>query len=131
MTTGQFKTSYPGDRESLNCVTDLSSNEHRFVKISDDNTVAAITSGAGLQDPYGILVNKPVSGEVAEVQINGLALLRAPAATPLSYSNKVATDLNGYGIAATSGMMVRAEVVKGCASGELATVRLCKYQLIG
>jgi len=131
MTTGQFKSSYPGDRESLNCVTDLSAFEHRFVRLTGDNQVGAITSGANLQDPYGVLVNKPVSGEVAEVQINGLALLKAPSSTPMAYSNKVMTDLNGYGIAATSGCIVRGEVVMGCASGELATVRLVKYQLVG
>jgi hypothetical protein len=50
---------------------DLSSHQYKFVKLNSSGQV--VICAAATDKPYGILQNKPTSGQAAEVMKNGLS----------------------------------------------------------
>lgn len=76
---------------SLIAGADLSANQYRFVKISAART-AALCSAAG-EKAFGVLTNKPTSGQTASVAVGGVAMVKAGAA--ISAGDAVATDASG------------------------------------
>lgn len=85
--------------------SDLSAKQFLFVKVAASNTVAV--SGAG-ELSLGVLQNKPVSGEAAEIMVSGVtkvwssaAVLEGAVVTPDSAGKAVTatTGNEGHGIA--------------------------------
>lgn len=92
-----FFEQWPG----VNASADLSGAQFSVVKLSGADTVALETSaGTGL-DAIGILLNKPLSGQAAQVAREGFVKARAGAAITV---NKMLTwDTSGHVITVNSG----------------------------
>ena len=68
---------------------DLSAAQFRFVKLSSG---AVVKAGAG--DPVlGVLLNKPASGEIASVQVGGVATVAVDAA--VTVDDKLMSSADG------------------------------------
>lgn len=98
---------------------DLSAAQFRFVKLSSG---AVVKAGAG--DPvFGVLLNKPASGEVASVQIAGIAPVAVDAA--VTVDDKVMSSSDGQA-ATKTGTNNSAGVALATATtaGEVIAVKL-------
>lgn len=86
--------------------TDFSASggQHRFVKPSTTADMTIVRAGAG-ERAAGVLLNKPGSGEGAEVQIDGISKVEAGAAIVRGAS--VMSDANGQAVLATSGNAIQ------------------------
>ena len=101
---------------------DLSAKQYYFVKIASDGTVD-VCSGA-TDKPYGVLQNKPGSGQEAEIVIIGITKVSADAA--LTIGNLIGTSADGQADAKTPGTdtteyVVGVVRVAAGAAGRLAT----------
>lgn len=76
---------------------DLTAAQFKFVKISGTGVVLA----AAGNDALGVLLNKPASGEAAEIQIGGIAKVQADAALATT-GTKIMSSADGQAAAATS-----------------------------
>lgn len=82
---------------SFVAAADLSAKQYFLVKISDSNTVALCGDG----DPaVGVLINKPKSGEIAQVQIGGLA--KVVCGTALNAPIRLGSDAAGKAVLGAS-----------------------------
>lgn len=72
---------------------DLSANQYKFVKLNSSGQV--ILCAAVTDQPYGILQNKPVSGQAAEVMLMGISKLVCAANNVIG--DKIGTDAAGLG----------------------------------
>jgi len=83
--------------DSLKAAADLRTHQYKFVKL-DANGNVVLCSAAG-ERPYGVLQNKPNTGETAVVRIMGVTkiVVSAAIATP----NQIATDNAGLAKAAS------------------------------
>lgn len=82
---------------SLTASEDLSSSQFSLVKISGDGTVAKCS--AVTDKPFGILQNKPESGQAATVATGGISKCAAGGA--ITAGNEIGPDANGDGVAKT------------------------------
>lgn len=99
---------------------DLTAAQFKFVKISS----GAVVLGAAGNDCIGVLLNKPNTGEAAEVQIGGVAKVQADAALATT-GTKVMCSADGQAAAATSTNHVLGRTVTtAAAAGELVEVLL-------
>ena len=105
---------------SIPAGADLSSAQFKFVKISSG---AVVLCGAG-ENAIGVLTNKPASGEVAAVQIGGIAKVQADAALSTTGA-KVMSSADGQAAAATStNHVLGMTVTTAAAAAELVEVLL-------
>ncbi len=105
---------------------DLSSYQFRFVKISGG---AVVLSGAG-NDAIGVLLNKPTSGDAAQVQIGGVAKVQADAALATSGA-KIMSSADGQAAAATStNHVVGSTIDTATAAGEVIAVLLSRQGIL-
>jgi hypothetical protein len=70
---------------------DLSSHQHKFVKLNSSGAV--ILCAAVTDKPYGILQDKPTSGQPANVMLMGISKVVSAAGN--TKGNPVGTDANG------------------------------------
>lgn len=89
-------TKAPYAEELIPAGADLSSLQHRFVKLSS-GTIVQATAGEG----FGAVQNAPASGKYGRVRIAGYAHVTAAAAIAAYVSCK--SDANGKAVACTSG----------------------------
>jgi hypothetical protein len=99
--------------ESLSAAANLDTHQYRAVRLSAGNTVN-VTSQSG-EYVFGVLQNKPQSGEGAEVRIVGMT--KAIAGASVTAGKKVMSNATGFFIDATSGQYVAGSAVTGVASG--------------
>src|SRR5262245_47307044 len=104
---------------------DLSAKQFYFVKITANDTVNVCSAVTDI--PYGVLQNKPLSGQEAEVMSYGTTKVSADAA--LTAGQLVGTSVDGQAapyVAGTDTTKYGAgQVVHGVgAAGELATILL-------
>ena len=100
---------------------DLSEKQFRFVRISGDNTVNAIS--ATTQAPAGVLQNDPESGEAAAVAIAGISKVVAGGTVTAGYV--VTCDSYGRVVNATAGGYEVGIAWTGASSaGELCTIQI-------
>jgi hypothetical protein len=78
---------------------DLSAQQFRFVKSSGAGTVTVCAAATDL--PIGVLQNKPVAGQAANVMITGVSKVVAGAAVAAGV--EVGPDATGRAIAAVTG----------------------------
>ncbi len=89
----------PGFKFSLEAAADLSAHQFKYVKVDGNGRCAAIA--AATDCPIGVLQNKPVAGEAAEIMRDGITKLQADAAiTPGLF---VGTSADGQADAKTLG----------------------------
>lgn len=123
---------YGGNTISLIAAEDLSAHQYRFVHQADDSTADLLDSGAEV--PLGILQNAPASGEVADIQVDGISKLvmnDAVAVTALVKAEYVGATDNGKGDAAdTEGDIVRGLCVKASgAEDDVGAVLLILHEM--
>ena len=105
---------------SIPAGADLSSAQFKFVKISSG---AVVLCGAG-ENAIGVLTNKPAIGEVAAVQIGGIAKVQADAALATT-GTKIMSSADGQAAAATStNHVIGMTVTTAAAAAELVEVLL-------
>lgn len=86
---------------SFVAAADLSAKQYFFVKMTDANTVNLAGNG---EAAVGVLINKPTSGQIAQVQIGGLA--KVVAAGALNAPVRISADAAGKATTATTGEYV-------------------------
>lgn len=101
---------------------DLTAAQFKFVKISGGGVVLC---GAG-ENAVGVLLNKPNTGEAAEVQIGGIAKVQADAALATT-GTKVMSSADGQAAAAVGAggnHVLGMTITTGANAGELVEVLL-------
>ena len=102
---------------------DLSSDQFKFVKVSAADTV--VRCNGATDNPLGILMNKPASGEAASVLIAGIGKVIAAASTVSNGSIQLGTDANGKAEAKTvvgTGRVVAQPLNAAAGANEIITV---------
>lgn len=113
----------PNQILSYEAAADLSSNRWYAVKLDSDGKVAAIESTADI--PFGILRNKPETGEAAEISpIGSGGVCRMILGATLDEGALCSTSAVGSAAAAASGSYTIGTVIKGGASSEIGSVML-------
>lgn len=93
-----YKASQPL-KITLTASADLSGKQYYFVKVSGSGTVD-VCSGA-TDKPVGVLQNKPVSGQAAEIVVIGVTKVSSDAG--LTAGNLIGTSADGQADAKTPG----------------------------
>jgi len=105
---------------------DLSAAQFKFVKLS----AGTVVLGAAGNDCIGVLLNKPASGEAAEVQIAGITKVQADVALATS-GTKVMCSADGQAAVATSTNHVLGRTIStAAAAGELVEVLLTSSSIL-
>ena len=86
----------PGFKFTLPANADLSSSQYLFAVVTSGNAAVA---GSGV-DVAGVICNKPTSGKATEIQVNGIAKVKAGAA--FSVGAKLMSNGSGQAITATA-----------------------------
>lgn len=110
---------------TMEAAADLSAKQYFFVKVSAANKVN-ICSGA-TDNPLGVLLNKPASGEAASVLVAGIGNVVVAAATAADGSIQLGTDANGKAEAKTvtgTGRVVAQPLTAGGADGDIITAAI-------
>lgn len=109
---------------SLVAAADLSAKQFYFVYV-DGNGKAALNVTAGAR-AVGVLQNKPIAGETAEVAYAGVTKVAAGAT--ITADDPVMSDVAGKAdvavAAAAPGNFVRGQALEGGAAGEIITMLL-------
>lgn len=98
-------------------------NQFKFVKISAGTVVLA---GLG-EEAIGVLLNRPNTGEAAQVQTGGIAKVQADVALATT-GTKVMSSADGQAavaVAAASRNVLGRTVTTAAAAGELVEILLC------
>ncbi len=105
---------------ALSAGADLSSDQHKFVKLNADNQV--ILCAAATDKPLGILQNKPdASGKGAEVIVIGVSKVQADEA--LSAGDVIGTSADGQAKVSVATEYPMGQVIIGAANAaEIAEV---------
>lgn len=105
----------------LKAGADLSDHQHRAVKLNNAGDVVKSTEG---DRSIGILQNKPVSGEAAEIEMDGISKA-VIGETIANAGGELMSDANGKLVAATSTNAVVALLIEnGAADGEKKAVKV-------
>ncbi len=97
-----------GEYRSKIAAADLSGYQYRFVTLSSNQVNIADSTA---DKAYGILQNRPESGEVASVKVEGESKLDCTSTSGLSVDQYVAPAATGKGMAAPSTSYPRGVVV--------------------
>ena len=101
---------------------DLSSSQHKAVKLDASGNVILAGAGEGL----GLLMNDPVSGDFAEVAVLGGGAL-GTAAAALNEGDELASDASGDLVAAVSTDVVVGLAMEAAAIGDKFEVLVVHY----
>lgn len=100
---------------------DLSTTgQYLFVKITANRTINLCT--AHTDRPLGVLMNKPKSGQPAEVAISGVAKITLNAT--LAAHAEFTTDANGKAIAPVTGDRIMGELLENGVAGDVVAMKL-------
>jgi hypothetical protein len=109
---------------SLVAAADLSALQFTFVIVDGDGKAAANISAGGWA--FGVLQNKPIAGETAQVAIAGVTKIVAGAT--ITPDDKIMSTNAGKAdvavAAASPGNFARGQALEGGASGEIITMAL-------
>ncbi|HZT90291.1 MAG TPA: capsid cement protein [Stellaceae bacterium] len=109
------------DGAQTTAAADLSSNQFYAVKLTGARQVNLASAGG--EDIYGVLQNKPTSGQVADVALYGIC--KAVAGAAFSAGAQLMTDTSGRLIAATStNHRVASALEAATQAGQIVTVFL-------
>lgn len=110
----------PGQPKApLTAAADLSAKQFRFVKLTGDLQVN-VCSGA-TDCPNGVLQDKPLSGQAADVMTFGITKLVAGGS--ISAGDRIGTDANGAAVKLTEGTdstkYIAGHALVGASSGDV------------
>lgn len=106
-------------RESMVAGADLSAKQFTFVKMNTtDRTVISATNADAA---FGVLINKPASGEAATVVTHGRVIVEVGTGG-LTAGDLVGADANGEAVTAATSDIVLGICVDGASAGERATI---------
>lgn len=113
----------PGKSMTFVAGSDLSSSQYFFVKLNSSSQVVPITGATDV--PIGIVQNKPVANDGAEVMMEGVSKLVCSAA--ITAGNLIGASANGRGAAYVSGTgttnYIQGQALSTCANaGEFISV---------
>lgn len=101
----------------MDAAADLSAKQFYLLKVAANGTVDLQTSAGGAI--LGVLQDKPISGQVANVMVAGVSKVRAGGT--LAANDPIQAHTDGTAIKAITGDISCGTVLIGAASGELAT----------
>jgi hypothetical protein len=116
----------PGEMDGTRAAgADLSSKQFYFVKLHTDGTV--ILCAATTDVPYGVLQNKPTSGQTASVMVSGIS--KVVGGADLDAAQFIGPDGNGKARANVPGTdttkYIAGQVIEGnTADGGLVTAKI-------
>lgn len=99
--------------------SDLSTFIHRFVAVDATNTVDAPAAGARC---VGVCLNGPAAGDAADVQLDGIAKVRAGGV--IAAGAPVAAAIDGDAVAAATGNVVMGIALEDGVADRLISVLL-------
>lgn len=106
---------------------DLSAKQFHFVKFGADADHLVACSVAG-EKALGVLMNAPDAAEQgAEMAYQGGAKIKL--AGTVARGGEIMSDNAGKGVAATTGLYVRAIAMEDGVSGDVIAAKLVEYQL--
>ena len=111
--------------EAFTAAVDLSTSQFHIVDL--DSTALNVTIGAA-DGGFGILQNKPQSGEHATVAVEGMSKCIAGGA--ISVGNYITSAASGYATAVASGLSAKKVIgraVTAAASGSVFTVEIDRF----
>ena len=106
---------------SLSAASDLSTKQYHFVKLASATTVDIVS--ASTDKPIGVLLNKPGSGEAAEIALFGIVKVKAHGS--LNVADVIGTTSAGKaegGIGATQ--FVCGQAIETSSANDIVTVFL-------
>jgi hypothetical protein len=99
----------------------LTSNQYQGVKLTASRTVNLVAASTDI--PYGILMNKPQSGQACEVCIAGIGKVQVGAA--LAADTEVMFNGSAVAVAATTGNRVIGLLLEASnASGDVVAIKV-------
>ena len=105
---------------------DLSTHQYKLVKFGANNDTIVLCGNA--EKPLGVLMNAPLSGEVAEVAVQGGAKVKI-GTTMATLGGSVASAANGVGRAAVAGEWAIGSQQDSGVSGDLIPIIIDLHQL--
>ena len=106
---------------SLSAASDLSTKQYHFVKLASATTVDIVS--ASTDAPIGVLLNKPGSGEAAEVALFGVVKVKAHGV--LAAGNIIGTTSAGKAEAGPGAtQFVCGQAIEASAANDIVTVFL-------
>lgn len=114
----------PGFKITMVAGEDLSACQHKFVKISANNTVVMATELTDI--PCGVLQNAPPSGGAAEIMVTGVSKVKVGAGALVAFGNLVGCDAEGCAVVVdpdgASDYYYVGQVLAGAGIGETCSV---------
>ena len=111
----------PGEVSQL-AGADLSSSQFCLVKLSTSADSTVILAAANGDQVYGVVTNKPTSGQAAEVQIVGIA--KCVFGGTVTRGDALMSDGSGHAVTKSSTNPIFGYAEESGASGEIHSVRL-------
>ncbi len=105
---------------------DLSTHQYKLVKYDTTNNVIILCGDA--EKPFGVLMNAPASGEVAEVAVQGGAKVKI-ASTMSTLLTSMASAANGVGRAAVAGEWAIGMIQDTGVSGDIIPIIIDFHEL--
>lgn len=104
---------------SMTAGADLSAAQFTFVKMNTtDRTVVAAGNG---EAAFGVLLNKPTSGQAATVVTHGRVIVEVGTGG-LTAGDTVGVDANGEAVTSATNDIIVGYCVEGASAGERATI---------
>lgn len=105
----------PGQLVTRPAGADLSSHQYKFVTLDASGNAILPGSTAG-PSVFGVLQNKPVSGDAATIMISGISKVQAPSST-VSVGDVVAASSAGFAVPLVAGDYAVGRIVSGTSGG--------------
>lgn len=105
---------------------DLTTHQYKLVKFGADNDTIVLCGNA--EKPFGVLMNAPNTGEIAEVAVEGGAKVKI-ASTMSTLGGSVASAANGVARAAVAGEWAIGIQMDAGVSGDIIPVKIDLHQL--
>jgi hypothetical protein len=97
-------------KDTVVAAADLTAHQYKFVKLDTDGKLAAIAAATDI--PYGVLQNKPDTGEEGEVVIIGITKIQADEA--LNENDVLGTSADGQAQVIVAGTDTTVYIVGRC-----------------
>jgi hypothetical protein len=103
---------------------DLSAKQFTAVTVAAVSGVPSIVSAGAGASAHGILQNKPISGEAAEIMESGVS--KALLGGTVAVDDQLSGDANGKLIVAITGAYIYARALEAGVSGDVVAVKLLR-----
>lgn len=87
------------DSIALNAAVDMSSAQYALCRINSGKNGEVVICSVAAEEVDGVVMNKPTSGQTAQIGVEGVMPFRAGAA--INAGDKVITNATGWGLTST------------------------------